>query len=563
MEGYYWEINMEADKIKFIPNSTCTKWFGVAECLRDKTMLSMSRTGAINLTPQQIDLFDKPEHCLAFRFVLVFPPGENCHPRLAVRVIRRTQTEAQSLINKLDVASMNVGSFSLNTIRANGIDQADGVPFSLYYTLFNKACTMNTYRGLLQGTLRIFLLMVYTHMNHSIASYEEAVRKKETGNIQRFKDLVRPNHREPLESRINDQGIVTISKFGARFPLSKLVKGLPPHLLEAVSLGKCSTTWGGYYTGTKHYRDYCNRVGEDIEIPLSTMHILGYISYLFRVKALSPGTVTNYISGLKAWQTLCGHPSTNFDHPLVKLVLTGYRNLFLTMKVEPRRRSVVTWCVLKILREELMKLSMSTLDRQVFWTAAVCAFWGSLRMGELLKGKHGFDAVRHMSWAKVTINPDDHSHVLLYVDLPKIMLEEKPSDHVDLFAFPLPEYCPVHNLCYLQFLTKRRRETDDEENVFLLSNAKPLSTANMNEMLRDTLNPLFPGLGKFSCHSFRAGLPSLMGAFPQLFTEQQIKQHGRWVSKACTLYTRMNGVGIRQTHAEVVKTLLNTRSSFA
>ena len=81
----------------------------------------------------------------------------------------------------------------------------------------------------------------------------------------------------------------------------------------------------------------------------------------------------------------------------------------------------------------------------------------------------------------------------------------------------------------------------------------------MNDVLKQTLDPLFPGLGKFTPHSFRAGLPSLMGAFPSLFTEAQVKQKGRWLSDACNLYQRQNGDGLRRTHDTLVAALLRAR----
>ena len=132
-------------------------------------------------------------------------------------------------------------------------------------------------------------------------------------------------------------------------------------------------------------------------------HILGFITYLFRIRSLTPGTVTCYISAVKAWEVLRGYQNDDWSHPLVKLVLRGYRNLALTQLKPTRIRSVITWPVLRLFRAGRLQLHLSEMDTQVFWTAGLVSFWGSTRMGELLQGKMGFDKIRMMSWEKVAV----------------------------------------------------------------------------------------------------------------------------------------------------------------
>jgi len=61
-----------------------------------------------------------------------------------------------------------------------------------------------------------------------------------------------------------------------------------------------------------------------------------------------------------------------------------------------------------------------------------------------------------------------------------------------------------------------------------------------NQALRILLEDLVDNtVDKISCHSFRAGLPSLLNRFPDLATQEDIKGWGRWSSEAYTRYTRL------------------------
>jgi hypothetical protein len=46
-------------------------------------------------------------------------------------------------------------------------------------------------------------------------------------------------------------------------------------------------------------------------------------------------------------------------------------------------------------------------------------------------------------------------------------------------------------------------------------------------------------MDSISCHSFRAGIPSLLSLFPDLATSDMIKGWGRWASDCYSRYTRL------------------------
>jgi hypothetical protein len=420
---------------------------------------------------------------------------------------------------------------------------------------------MKTYYRIMTQKLNSFLALVYRAKNHSLESYRAAVRRGKSGNVKRFKPTVRSNHRLPMEPPTTNTGIYTVSKFGARFNLSKYLPQYPPHILEPLSLGKGSLAWSSTRTAWHHLADVAERHNWPLTFPVPIHLILALVTYLFRIRVLVPTTVASYISSIRNWEHLQGIENKNWDNPLIRQIMKGYKNLYLTRLRNPRVRCVITWSILRLLKDEIWKLDFSALDKQVAWCAAILAFWGSLRMGELLQGKLGFDALRCLSWEKLVIC-DNNTHVIIYVALPKVTDDSQPSDHIDIFDFPIKEYCPIHNILKLHNMNSLLRPPGTfniDTSVFILSNGEPLTMNGMAQLLKQTLNPLFPGLGNFSPHSFRAGLPSLMGAFPALFTREQLLQHGRWVSKACDLYARTNNEGLRRTHDQLVKAILNAR----
>ena len=60
----------------------------------------------------------------------------------------------------------------------------------------------------------------------------------------------------------------------------------------------------------------------------------------------------------------------------------------------------------------------------------------------------------------------------------------------------------------------------------------------------------------------RAGLPSIMGAFPQYFTEKMIKDQGRWLSDSVKAYKKLNSIGFKAVHKKIVSLLLENRFKF-
>ena len=79
--------------------------------------------------------------------------------------------------------------------------------------------------------------------------------------------------------------------------------------------------------------------------------------------------------------------------------------------------------------------------------------------------------------------------------------------------------------------------------MFVLQNGDYFTLTYVNQLLFKFLDHNFdPKFGKFLCHSFRAGLPSIMAANPNLFSKEETMEVGRWSSDAFLRYTRLYGL---------------------
>ena len=95
-----------------------------------------------------------------------------------------------------------------------------------------------------------------------------------------------------------------------------------------------------------------------------------------------------------------------------------------------------------------------------------------------------------------------------------------------------------------------------------MSNGDLFTMSKMNSLLSLFLNHYFPpGFGKFLCHSFRAGLPSMMAANPNLFSKEETMEVGRWSSDAYLRYTRLHGIRSKSIFNKINEECLVTHMS--
>ena len=157
-----------------------------------------------------------------------------------------------------------------------------------------------------------------------------------------------------------------------------------------------------------------------------------------------------------------------------------------------------------------------------------------------------------MSWDKFKPLGKD---MTVLIPLPKVT--EVPEGLVlNLFQFSDQRYCPVTHINKLYKVCRESGRAKKKDLAFEMSSGVCLSMRVMNKYLTDLLPPLMPGLAcKYSCHSFRAGLPSLMASMPEYFSENDVKISGRWASTSSRRYTRLGGIAQRNVIKKVHRVL--------
>ena len=144
-----------------------------------------------------------------------------------------------------------------------------------------------------------------------------------------------------------------------------------------------------------------------------------------------------------------------------------------------------------------------------------------------------------LTWEKV-FKPNS-SQLTIAIKFPKSMKHDR-SDAVDVYKYLDTKYCPFYQLLTLRNLMNQSKTFNPKDLIFRLASGNLLTMTLLNKILRNTMSLFFDGSHSFSCHSFRAGLPSTMAALPEIFSEDEIKIVGRWSSDTYLRYTRFEGL---------------------
>jgi hypothetical protein len=315
---------------------------------------------------------------------------------------------------------------------------------------------------------------------------------------------------------------------------------LPLHgtFSDLVNKSVSRAIWAKYSSGFNAFCEFENFTGSRCSWPLSREVWRSFIVWCHHHRKLSHNSIQTYLSALKFVHTLrgfdCDHLS---EDKLAKLLLKGAEHSSESFISHPNTRRAMTLPLLLTLGRRIAATDWPALDKQVIWAAATTGFFGSVRMGEILaSAEKSFSPASDLLWQDVRCSSPNS--LLLHLKNPKSGIPG--GEKVDLFEFPGYDCCPVLALKNLRDKQIQAGNTDESLPVFRFSSGKNLTCSIMNKTLAHLL-PDFcvPGRDTISCHSFRAGIPSILAMFPDLVTSEQIKGWGRWQSDCYLLYTRL------------------------
>ena len=298
-------------------------------------------------------------------------------------------------------------------------------------------------------------------------------------------------------------------------------------------------TWIKYKSGWKAFDSYEAWLGKKLQWPIGKEELRGFAVYCITEKKLKPASVKTYLSSLACLHKLKGFTSYELKDSLVNAVLKGAENLILSSPNPPSNtRRVMTLPLLKHLGHRLRQSGWSKSSQQTLWTAAVLAFFGSTRMGEILaQTDNWFDPSATLTWSCVKYRPDSTSF-LIHIRLPKSGAKE--GEFIDIFPFAASGCCPVAALRKQLAAQRELGRGRPEDPVFVYPSGKLLSPAGFNSALRTLLADICDfQRDTISGHSFRAAVPSALSRFPDLMSSDDVKGWGRWSSDCYQRYTRL------------------------
>jgi hypothetical protein len=218
---------------------------------------------------------------------------------------------------------------------------------------------------------------------------------------------------------------------------------------------------------------------------------------------------------------------------MTRILIRGIENAEMYEVKPVNTRKVMSLHLLKLLGHQIADSDWLVSSKQVVWTAMTVAFFGSLRMGEILPvDEKGFCPEDTFLWSDVKF--DNGKGILLHIKVPKS--KSKEGDFVDIFPFPGHGCCPVAALK----AWRKMSVGGNSEPVFNFVNGGCLTQYKFNLVIKTLLRPLIGDMADhLSGHSFRAGIPATVAKFPGVGREKDIMGWGRWDSMAYRSYTRL------------------------
>lgn len=324
---------------------------------------------------------------------------------------------------------------------------------------------------------------------------------------------------------------------------------------ERISQSLSKNSWNRYVAGWKSYAKFLTEEGKRFSWPVNELQLQSYVAWADRSAHISPATIKAYISALSKVQQLLGFNAINVhDDPIIVAYLKGMENAKLYSGKRPIRHTAITFDILKVLGHQIRLCDWTVDSKTVIWAAALVAFWGSFRLGEILSpSPMAFNFYETLLWSDVTFRPDGS----VMIHLKSTKTKTFPGQIVDLFPFHIETCCPVKALKKLFSLLPQTAGRFIP--VFKFSNGKNLTSQIFMDTVKNLLQSLQIDTSALTGHSFRAGIPSLLATAHDSDTVTAIQTWGRWTSDAYKTYLRLRTEQRRHVFHKIASLFPNSR----
>lgn len=305
-----------------------------------------------------------------------------------------------------------------------------------------------------------------------------------------------------------------------------------------VNASLAKSTWQKYSSGWNAFCAFEVYYDTSFSWPLTKSCWRLFATWCLTVRKLQPSSTKAYFSALKFVHHIKGVPCLDPKEDfLLNLAFRGAANLVFAAPPRPSTRRIVSLPLLALIGHRIGSSSWPELTKQTVWAASTLAFFSAARMGELLSSQiTSFDPTSDLTWADIKFTSEDS----ILVRLKCAKSSEVQGEFLDVFSFEYFGCCPVASLQRLLRMQKAADMFDPASPVFRFEDGRNLTPANFNDILSSLLSDLcVPGQDTISCHSFRAGIPSVIAMFPELRQCDDIQGWGRWHSDCFNRYTRL------------------------
>ena len=317
----------------------------------------------------------------------------------------------------------------------------------------------------------------------------------------------------------------------------ELPKEVEKALAEVGNHGLAKSTWSNYRTAERMLL-HCQRdTSRSMELPLVQEQILIFVDWLIRKRGVKHGTVSNYLAGIRQLHVMKGIAVPEIRSKLVNLIITGKKNMdrMEQWRQVDKSRLPVTLSVMSLLKATLREADMMNQEKLLTWAVCCLAFNGAFRIHELLSKEEGrFDPIFTLLDEDLKIIEESSGSVIqVRVKWPK---EEKQGREFTVEVFETKGVnCPVKAL-------KKWWSTGPPREKGAPAFRKPDGAAFTGRNLNETMGKLLtvqlgPGGKRLRTHSFRAAVPTMLGAAG--FSDEEIMAVGRWSSRAFECYVKL------------------------
>jgi len=296
---------------------------------------------------------------------------------------------------------------------------------------------------------------------------------------------------------------------------------------------KANSTWSKHCAAWALLNEFQSK--NTCNWPMTMADIRCFVIWALQIKNLKHSTVKSYISSIRLAHTLGELECPNFSKDdIVKMALTGASNIEQLSNCTSKIRPAMTINSLLVFGHKLAATDWQPYSKQVVWAASLVSFFTSCRMGELLPAYTcTHDKNTTLLWKHVTFYED---YATIYI--PYTKTKGLAGHALDIFTFQENTCCPFSALLNLKNMSVKEGVNSSSTPVFSFLSGKNLTVKKLNEILEKMLGTLGKSSSKFTCHSFRAAIPSVIARHPDKSHTSDIMDWGEWTSPSYNLYTK-------------------------